>query len=169
MKKNKKKNTQNKKTAVKVKPEELQAFDTIDIESISANIAIKAGKHDNFALSNKNKVPIEYNVKDETLSIIQKSDSSANRITIIVPKANEIKLIKASLVDGDLSLKGLKVDEANFVLDNGSLSIKDCEIESGSAKLDKGLLDAENADLNSFSFYNDAGKEEKSESADSQE
>lgn len=165
-------------SAVNYKKVSLDSFSKIDINSTVSDIIISKTNIDKpfISYSDNKKLPINYNVENDTLTIKQTGNKTVTKsaninflslrnliditrtgvienshtIIISVPQDTDITSLKANLKSGDLDINNLSPDTATIELLSGELNLSNTTINSGSADITSGDVELDNSSLKDF-------------------
>lgn len=165
-------------SAVNYKKVSLDSFSKVDINSTVSDIIISKTNIDKpfISYSDNKKLPINYNVENDTLTIKQTGNKTVTKsaninflslrnliditrtgvienshtIIISVPQDTDITSLKANLKSGDLDINNLSPDTATIELLSGELNLSNTTINSGSADITSGDVELDNSSLKDF-------------------
>ena len=158
----------------------LDSFRKINIDSTTYDVIISKANIDKpfISYSDNKKIPVNYDVKNDTLTVKQTGGSSkikntdihffnlkdiigiaktgiienSHTIVISVPQNTDLTSIKANLSSGNLDISQLSLNTATVELLTGELTLTDTTLNSGTIKLSSGDAEVENSILKNSTF-----------------
>ena len=158
----------------------LDSFSKIDIDSTTSDIIISKANIDKpfISYSDNKKTPVNYEVKDDTLTVKQTGTrtqlgnanihflslrdiidiaktgiiENSHTIVISVPQDTDLSSVKANLSSGDLDISQLSLDTATLKLLAGELTLTNTTLNSGTVNITSGDAEIENSNLTNIAF-----------------
>ena len=158
----------------------LDSFSKIDIDSTTSDIIISKANIDKpfISYSDNKKTPVNYEVKDDTLTVKQTGTrtqlgnanihflslrdiidiaktgiiENSHTIVISVPQDTDLTSVKANLSSGDLDISQLSLDTATLKLLAGELTLTNTTLNSGTVNITSGDAEIENSNLANIAF-----------------
>ncbi|SDK23146.1 DUF4097 family beta strand repeat-containing protein [Streptococcus gallolyticus] len=155
----------------------LDSFSKIDIDSTTSDVLISKADIDKpfISYSDNKKTPVNYEVKDDTLTVKQTGTrtqlgnanihflslrdiaktgiiENSHTIVISVPQDTDLTSVKANLSSGDLDISQLSLDTATLELLAGELTLTNTILNSGTVNITSGDAEIENSNLANIAF-----------------
>lgn len=137
----------------------LDAFSAVNIDLRNLDLDVKESDDKNFYISynietNDGMLPLSYQVQDDTLNIVEKQGhesysyihidinflqemlgqshviENSNKVTIYIPKKNDLSSFSCKMGYGDLDIESLGVKKAVISCSDGDVKIKDSALNS---------------------------------------
>lgn len=173
----------------------LDSFSKIDIDSTTSDVLISKADIDKpfISYSDNKKTPVNYEVKDDTLTVKQTGTrtqlgnanihflslrdiidiaktgiiENSHTIVISVPQDTDLTSVKANLSSGDLDISQLSLDTATLKLLAGELTLTNTTLNSGTVNITSGDAEIENSNLANIAFSITTGDLDLENSQDS--
>lgn len=158
----------------------LDTFSKVTIDSSAFDVVVAKENVDKpfISYSDNSKTSVNYEVKDDTLTVKQTGRLSqgentdihffsirdlinlaksgiidnSHTIVITVPQNTNITSLQANLKAGDLDINNLSLDNAKLDVKAGDLTMYNAHINAGTVTLTAGDVDIEHSQLNQFDF-----------------
>ena len=164
----------------------LDAFSAVNIDLRNLDLDVKESDDKNFYISynietNDGMLPLSYQVQDDTLNIVEKQGhesysyihidinflqemlgqshviENSNKVTIYIPKKNDLSSFSCKMGYGDLDIESLGVKKAVISCSDGDVKIKDSALNSLEMETELGDLHLKNTSVKNSQIRMDDG------------
>ena len=164
----------------------LDAFSAVNIDLRNLDLDVKESDDDNFYIAynietNDGMLPLSYQVQDDTLNIVEKQGhesysyihidinflqemlgqshviENSNKVTIYIPKKNDLSSFSCKMGYGDLDIESLGVKKAVISCSDGDVKIKDSALNSLEMEMELGDLHLKNTSVTNSQITLDDG------------
>ena len=164
----------------------LDAFSAVNIDLRNLDLDVKESDDKNFYISynietNDGMLPLSYQVQDDTLNIVEKQGhesysyihiyinflqemlgqsnviDNSNKVTIYIPKKNDLSSFSCKMGYGDLDIESLGVKKAVISCSDGDVKIKDSALNSLEMETELGDLHLKNTSVKNSQIRMDDG------------
>lgn len=164
----------------------LDAFSAVNIDLRNLDLDVKESDDKNFYISynietNDGMLPLSYQVQDDTLNIVEKQGhesysyihidinflqemlgqshviENSNKVTIYIPKKNDLSSFSCNMGYGDLDIESLGVKKAVISCSDGDVKIKDSALNSLEMETELGDLHLKNTSVKNSQIRMDDG------------
>lgn len=164
----------------------LDAFSAVNIDLRNLDLDVKESDDKNFYISynietNDGMLPLSYQVQDDTLNIVEKQGhesysyihidinflqemlgqshviENSNKVTIYIPKKNDLSSFSCMMGYGDLDIESLGVKKAVISCSDGDVKIKDSALNSLEMETELGDLHLKNTSVKNSQIRMDDG------------